>query len=299
VISIRQQALGLIAAAALARAAMGTALAAPVPVAPAAQAFSVGKFKLFALRDMQNVLPNDGKVFGKDVGPEKVADALKTAGQQTDTITLDVDALLVQTPDRVVLLDTGLGPKVGGVLMQSLDKTGVQPDQVTDILITHAHGDHVGGLVTADGKPAFPHAAIHMSATEWQWMQSMPNAKPMVDVIGPSVKTFKAGDTVIPGFTSVSLPGHTPGHVGYEITSGDQHFIDIGDIVHSSIVSLEEPIWGNGYDADLAQGRITREKELARLAGSHEQVFAPHFPFPGVGTIARTGAGYAWHPASP
>jgi hypothetical protein len=192
VISIRQQTLGLIAAAALAGVAMGSALAAPVPVAPAAQAFSVGQFKLFALRDMQNVLPNDGKVFGKDVGPEKVADVLKTADQPTDKITLDVDALLVQTPDHVVLLDTGLGPKVGGVLMQSLGKTGIQPDQVTDILITHAHGDHVGGLVTADGKPAFPHAAIHMSATEWRWMQSMPNFKPMIDAIGPSVKKHRA-----------------------------------------------------------------------------------------------------------
>ncbi|HTH97116.1 MAG TPA: MBL fold metallo-hydrolase [Stellaceae bacterium] len=275
------------------------AWAAPVPVAPAAQGFMLGKFQLFALRDMLNVLPNDGKVFGKDVGPARVADALKKLGAPTDKITLGVDALLVRTPDRVVLLDTGLGPKVGGVLMQSLAQTGIRPDQITDVLITHAHGDHVGGLMTADGKLAFPHATVHMSATEWNWMQSKPANKPIVDVIRGMVKTFTPGGEVVPGFRSVAIPGHTPGHVGYQITSAGRHLFDIGDTAHSSLISLADPAWANGYDTDTAQGRASREKILAEVAASHERIFAPHFPFPGIGTIAKAGHAYAWKPARP
>lgn len=278
-------------------AAAGAALAGPVAVKPGAQAFTLGSFKLYALRDMLNVVPNDGKVFGADVGPTEVAEILKGRGQPTDKVTLAVDALLVKTPDRVVLLDTGLGPKIGGALMQSLALTGTRPAQVTDILITHRHGDHVGGLVTRDGKPAFPRATVHISATDWDWLKADASSKPLVAAIGHAVRTFAPGSVVIPGFRSVSLAGHTAGHTGYEITSGGQKLIDVGDIAHSSIVSLKEPEWTNGYDADPVMGRATREANLARLAASRERLFAPHFPFPGVGTIRKAKTGYVWVPA--
>jgi glyoxylase-like metal-dependent hydrolase (beta-lactamase superfamily II) len=277
--------------------AAGAALAGPVAVKPGAKPFTLGAFKLYALRDMLNVVPNDGKVFGADAGPAKVSDVLKSRGQPVDKVTLAVDALLVKTPNRVVLLDTGLGPKIGGALMQSLALTGTRPAQVTDILITHRHSDHVGGLLTADGKPAFPRATVHISATDWDWLKADGGSKPLVAAIGHVVKTFKPGSVVIPGFRSVSLAGHTAGHTGYEITSGKQRLIDIGDIAHSSIVSLEEPEWTNGYDAEPVMARATREAHLARLAASRERLFAPHFPFPGVGTIRKAKTGYVWVPA--
>lgn len=274
------------------------ALATPVAIGPAATPFKLGTLRLVALRDMNNVVPNDGSIFGKDARPAAVAEVLRKAGAPTDKVTLSVDALLVEAPGRVILIDTGLGPKVGGVLMRSLALARIDPGRITDVLITHSHGDHVGGLVTATGALAFPKATIRLSSVEWTWMRgTLANAQ-LVKAIGSKVKTFAPGAIVAPGIRSVSIPGHTPGQVGYEISSNGQRLLDIGDTAHSAVVSLARPDWINGYDADAAKGRASREAQLARLAASHERVFAPHFPFPGVGTIAKSGSGYAWHPAA-
>ena len=286
-------------AAALAVAIAIPAAAAPQPVAPAATPFRLGALHLYALSDMANVVPNDNSVFGADQTPAAVAGVLKAAGAPTDHIALGVDALLVVAPGHVVLIDTGLGPKVGGVLMRSLAKTGIAPDKVTDVLITHSHGDHIGGLLTAEGKPAFPNATIHMSATEWQWLQSHKSAAPIVAAIRAQVKPFAPGGAVLPGITSVALPGHTPGHVGYRIASKGQHLLDIGDTAHSAIVSLARPDWPIGYDNDAKQGEATRAHLLGELARSHERIFAPHFSYPGVGTIVAKGNGYAFKPSLP
>lgn len=286
-------------AALLTIAAAGVAPAAPVPVAPAAHSFRLGALRLYSLRDMLNVMPNDGTVFGKDVGPAAVAAALRTTGAPADSVTLGVDALLVRGGAATVLIDTGLGAKIGGVLVASLAMAGVQPDAVTDILITHSHGDHVGGLLMADGTPAFPRARIHMSAAEWTWLRSKPAMQALATAIAPRVTTFTPGEEVVAGITAVSLAGHTPGHVGYRIVSQGRSLLDIGDSAHSAILSLGHPEWTIGYDNDAASGRGSREMLLGRLAASREQVFAPHFPFPGVGTIAHSGAGFVWKPARP
>ncbi|WP_217433726.1 MBL fold metallo-hydrolase [Caulobacter sp. S45] len=275
------------------------ALAGPQPVAPAAQSFQLGRLKLIALRDALNVTPNDGKVIGLGQNPSAIGAVLQAAGAPTDKITLGVDALLVEGGGRVMLFDTGLGPKVQGVLSQSLALAGVSPDAVTDVFITHTHGDHVGGLVTADGRLAFPRAVVRMSATEWAWMEAQSKNPALVAAITPQVRTFEPGTEVVQGVSAVAAPGHTPGHVGYEIASGPQHLFDMGDVAHSSIVSLAKPDWAIAYDTDKTEGEATRRALLTRLAASHEPVFAPHFPFPGVGRIVAAGGGFAWSPGQP
>lgn len=267
----------------------------PMQVQPAAHSFTVGKLELTSLHDIQFVFPNDGKTFGISVEPSDVSGLLRSAGAPTDRITLSVSALLVRTGHRLVLIDTGVGPKLHGALLESLHEAGVKPAAVTDVLITHSHGDHVGGLLDASGHLAFPKATIRMSSAEWTWMQTKASPE-MVQAISSRVHTFEPGAQIAPGVTSVALLGHTPGHVGYEITSEGARLLDIGDVAHSSIVSLAKPLWRMGFDNDDAFGKTTRLTTLRQLAADQEPVFAPHFPFPGVGQIEAAGDGFAWKP---
>ena len=264
--------------------------------APAAHTFSVGKLQLTALHDAQFVVANDGKTFGTGADAAATAALLRSAGAPTDRITLSVNALLVRTGKRVVLIDTGLGPKAHGALLASLREVGVKPSSVTDVLITHSHGDHVGGLLDADGHLAFPKATIRMSAAEWKWLQASKQAD-LVKAISKQVHAFEPGTNLAPGITAVSLPGHTPGHSGYDISSDGVHLLCIGDLAHSYIISLAKPQWGDAFDGDGAVAKTTRSTTLKHLADEHELVFSPHFPYPGVGTIETAGEGFAWKPA--
>jgi glyoxylase-like metal-dependent hydrolase (beta-lactamase superfamily II) len=268
----------------------------PATVAPAAHEFTLGKLKLATLHDAQFVVPNDSKTFGVGADTAAVTDVLRTAGAPTDRITLSVNALLVRMGHRVVLIDTGIGQKAHGELLGSLHEAGVKPTAVTDVLITHSHGDHTGGLVDADGHLAFPKATIRMSDAEWAFMQSKGSPE-IVKAISKKVHPFELGTQVIPGIKSVPLKGHTPGHTGYEISSGSERLLDIGDMTHSSIISLAKPQWGVQFDSDDAAAKATRAETLKQLASDQELVFSPHFPFPGVGHIEAAGSGFTWKPA--
>lgn len=268
----------------------------PAAVAPAAHEFTLGKLKLATLHDAQYIVPNDSKTFGVGADPAAVADVLRAAGAPTDRITLSVNALLVRMGHRVVLIDTGLGQKAHGALLESLHEAGVKPAAVTDVLITHSHGDHVGGLVDAENHLAFPKATIRMSSPEWEFMQSKA-APDLAKIISKKVRPFEPGAQVVPGIKSVPLKGHTPGHTGYEISSGSDHLLYIGDMAHSSIISLEKPQWGVQFDSDSATAKATRAETLKQLSSDQELVVSPHFPFPGVGHIEAAGDGFTWKPA--
>ncbi len=270
----------------------------PQTVAPEARSFMIGAIKATSLHDGGLLIPNDAKTFGVDAGAPAVTAVLTANGMPGDAIPVSINSLLVRVPGHVVVIDTGLGPKANSQLMASLALAGVAPADVTDVLITHSHGDHVGGLATADGKAAFPNAKVRMTAAEWTYMQAQPNAADLVAAITPQIATFAPGATVVPGITAISIPGHTPGHVAYEIVSGRSRLLDIGDSAHSSVISLAEPDWTMGFDGDKAVGKTSRRKLLTDLSASHEMMFAPHFPYPAIGTVAKKANGFTWAPAA-
>ncbi len=271
--------------------------------APSADVFSfkIGALDATALRDGVLLVPNDGKTFGLGRPASDVAALLKAAGQPTDILNLSIQPLLVRGEDRVLLFDAGASgiswAPQAGKLVASLRAAGVEPGQVTDIFISHSHGDHIGGLVLGSGLLSFPNATIHISAPEWKAMQAEASLAPTVAAITPKVAAFQPGAAILPGLvTAVPVTGHTPGHSAYEIASGAERLIYLGDSAHHFVVSVRKPDWTIDYDGDAPAAQASRRALFTRAAEGNLRLFAPHFPFPGVGRVRAEGDGFVWVP---
>lgn len=280
-----------------------SASSAPAAVTASADVypFKVGALDVVALRDggMSGV-PNDNKVLGVGRTPAEVAAVLTANGLPGDSFSLSVQPLLVRDGDRVVLLDAGAGASFGpsaGKLPASLAAAGVQPDEVTDVLISHSHGDHIVGLVDASGGLTFPNATIRMAAAEWAFLQANADMKALVTAITPMVQPFQPGAPALtPSISSVAINGHTPGHMGYEIKSGAESLLYVGDTVHHSVISVQRPEWRIAFDTDAPTATASREALLERAAAQNLRIYAVHFPFPGIGRVQRKAAGFVWAP---
>jgi glyoxylase-like metal-dependent hydrolase (beta-lactamase superfamily II) len=276
----------------------------PAPAAPAPEPnvfkFTIGTLPAFALRDGGLVVPNDAKTIAINKTPEDVAKLLTEAGLPTTELSLSVQPLLVQAGDRVLLFDTGAGKLMGpgaGKLAAGLQEAGVATGGVTDIFISHAHGDHVGGLLGDDGALAFPNATVHLSTAEWTSLKGMKEQAALVKAITPKVQAFKPGSELVPGVvTAVEIKGHTPGHSGYLIGSGADTLLFVGDTVHHSIISVQEPDWTIAFDGDAPTAQKSRKDVLAKNAASGQRIYAVHFPFPGLGKFAKQGERIVWVP---
>jgi glyoxylase-like metal-dependent hydrolase (beta-lactamase superfamily II) len=268
----------------------------------------IGELSATALRDGTLEFPNDNKIFGVGHTPEEVAALLSAAGQPTDKIHLGLDPLLVKSGDRVLLFDTGAGSNFGpsaGQLPQSLQEAGVDAQSVTDIFISHVHGDHVGGILNSAGALAFPNAKIHISKPEWKFFSGLKaeqaaglgvqNFDALIAAMKPQVDAFTPGAELLPGVVkAVEIKGHTPGHSGYQITSGADSLLYIGDAMHSSIISVQKPDWPMSFDSDQKTGAASRVALLADIAARGQRIYAVHFPFPGVGKVEKRGDAYVW-----
>jgi len=277
------------------------ALAPAVVNSPDVHSFRIGALQAYALRDGSMSVPNDNQAFGVGLTPQVVSAALTAAGQPGGQIPLSIQPLLVKDGDRIVLIDTGAAGEMGtqGKLMASLKATGVEPGQVTDILISHYHGDHIGGLVTKSGALAFPNATIHISAADWEVMEPYPEGEALVAAIRPKVRPFMPAELLTPSITAVTLPGHTEGHTGFEIVSGESRLLYFGDAMHSSILSVGHPEWTQAWDTDGPAGVTTREGLLERAERDDLLLYGVHFPWPGLGHVKKQGKGYAWAPLAP
>ncbi len=274
------------------------------------ESFAIGDLRAVALHDGTLDFPNDNEVFGVGRSSGEVAALLEAAGAPSDSLHLSIQPLLVKTGDRVLLFDTGAGTNLGpsaGRLADALAAAGVDPRSVTDIFISHAHGDHVGGLMNARGTLVFPNATIHLSAPAWTFLKGMDaetaskaaiaRYRDLVATITPKVVTFTPGSEIISGVVkAVDIPGHSPGHSGYLITSGQESLLYIGDALHHYVVSVQRPEWTNGFDSNPTTAAASRRTLLERTAASGQRLYAVHMPFPGIGKMEKRDGGFTWVP---
>lgn len=274
------------------------------------EAFKIGSYSAVALEDGAIHEPNDGKSFVVGQSTAEVAATLESGGAPGDHFEFSIQPLLVHAGGHVLLFDTGAGSNFGeiaGKLPAAMAAAAENPASVTDIFISHAHGDHIGGLITPAGALAFPNATIHMSVPEWKWLSGMSaeNAKKvgisqvavLVAAIRTKVVPFEPGADLLPGIVkAVEIKGHTPGHSAYRVGSDPNSLLVIGDAMHSYVVSVRKPSWKVAFDTDQQTGAASRAALVAQAATTGQRLYAEHFPFPGVGKIVEHKDGYAWAP---
>lgn len=262
----------------------------------------LGKFTVIALADGNFDMPAP-KLLHED-RPGIVKDLLGKAGYG-DTVPTSINGFLIDTGSKRVLIDTGTGGALApttGKLLDHLRAAGYEPAQIDEILITHLHPDHVGG-VTHDGKPVFPNAVLRVSAADVAyWVDDAKTAsKGAAAALAPyraagHLKTFAPGATLAPGITAVDTAGHTPGHTSYLVESDGQKLLVWGDLLHVAAVQFADPRVTIEYDSTPAQAEAQREKVFAGAANNGEWIAAAHIAFPGIGHVVKAGDAYAWRP---
>ncbi|MGW8391989.1 MBL fold metallo-hydrolase [Pseudoduganella sp. HUAS MS19] len=278
--------------------------------APGYYRMNVGDIEVTVLSDGTVDLPMDKLLHQK---PEKTAKALEHHFLQSPVET-SVNAFLVNTGTKLVLIDTGAGGLFGptlGNIVTSLKAAGYQPEQVDEIYISHLHGDHVGGLGALD-KPAFPNAVVRMDKRDADYFLSKanldnagPDAKgnfqgPINAVSGYAgkVKPFDGNTELVPGVRSTSSYGHTPGHTTYVVESKGQKLVLIGDLMHNAAVQFPDPGVTIQFDSDSKAALAQRKAAFAEAAKQGYWMGASHLPFPGVGHLRAEGKGYKFFPVN-
>ena len=251
-------------------------------------------------------------ILGLDPGVARDLIATAAAATGADPLVLPVRAFLIRAGGRLVLVDTGSGTTKGpsmGQLPASLAAMGVAPGDIAAVLMTHMHLDHAGGLIDEAGRRAFPEAELILHEAEARFCLDTPPDKldarsrrhvelqrRAVAAYGRNVRRVADGP-VLPGIAAELAPGHTPGHTSFIVGTPEQHAIVLGDIVHLAAVQLARPDTAMIYDVDPQLAARTRHAVLARAAAARALVLGAHLPAPGMGFIARDGAGYRFDPA--
>lgn len=276
--------------------------------APAFHRTMVGDVEITALGDGTIALPATKLLHGPSVG-KRLADA-----HLGETVETSVNAFVVNIGERLVLVDAGTGTLMGptlGRLVVNLRAAGYAPEQVDDVLVTHAHPDHVGGLVS-DGRRVFPNATVHLEDTEAAYWLSPERGAAAPDAVRPffagavaslspyaeagRLDRFSPGATPVPGIRTLASHGHTAGHTVYVVESRGQTLWLIGDLIHVGDVQFPAPRTTIGFDTDEPAAAATRIRLFRMAARTGVLIGAAHLPFPGFGRIARDGDAFRWMP---
>ena len=281
--------------------------------APGFCKFRIGEFVVTALHE--GVLVRDRPAsFVTNATDEEVGEAYATAGMNRDKLTITFNALAVKTHDKLVLIDTGLGefgPPSTGQLLGNLTAAGYKVEDVTTIIISHFHADHILGLIRKDGQLTFPNADIFVPEKEWDFwmddakMEAAPEAarenfglcRKVFGALAGKVRRYAGDSEILSGFTAVRANGHTPGMSAIRISSGGETMMFVADITNNPLVFIRHPDWIAAFDMDPVETIATRKRILDLAAAEKMRVSFYHAPFPATGFIAKNGTGYEFLPA--
>jgi glyoxylase-like metal-dependent hydrolase (beta-lactamase superfamily II) len=244
--------------------------------------------------------------FLSNIGTAEAARMQHDAGQQEPSA-IHINCYVVRGAGRTILIDAGAGGirQWGGRLIANLSHAGIDPSAIDTILLTHAHPDHVGGLVNTAGHVTFPHAELVVHRREVAFWQDDANlsragerargnfliARQVFDGYRDRLRLFDKGD-VLPGIRAMPLPGHTDGHTGYVVESGDQGLLVWGDIVHFPHIQIKRPDVSIAFDQDSTQAATTRSRLLDQVSAERLSIAGMHLGEPGFARITRTKGEY-------
>ena len=272
--------------------------------------FKLGAFEVTVLSDGTRPVEKPETIFGTNQEPATVAGLLTDNFLPTDKALFQFSPVAVNTGSDIILFDTGNGEggREGGVgrTRATLEASGISPDAVTVVVLTHMHGDHINGITEA-GSPAYPNARYVTAQAEYDFWSSADRVgtpaegghKGVVEKIVPLAEKFTFigdGGEVVSGINGMAAFGHTPGHMIYNIESEGRRLVLTADTANHFVLSLQRPDWEVRFDADKAAAAATRKSVFGMLAADRVPFIGYHMPFPSVGYIEAMGEGFRFVP---
>lgn len=272
--------------------------------------FKIGTFGVTVISDGIRVAEKPQETFGTNQSPEAVADLLKANFLPTDKFVNGFSPTLIDTGSDLVLFDTGMGEggrEAGaGQLLQGITAAGYTPDQVSVVVLTHMHGDHINGVMEA-GAPAFKNARYVAGQVEYDfWKDEARVGTPaenghkgvLKNVVPLAEKMTFIGDggEVVPGITGMAAFGHSPGHMVFKVESEGKGLVLTADTANHFVLSLQRPDWEVRFDMDKAKAAAARKTVFDMIATDRLPFVGYHMPFPAVGFIEKHEQGYRFVP---
>jgi glyoxylase-like metal-dependent hydrolase (beta-lactamase superfamily II) len=291
--------------------------------APGWYRYKVGSTEITVATDGKSTfkLPD---TFVTNASKDKVNEALAAAHMEKDMMTIPYSPIAVNTGSKLVVIDTGTGEKnfettkgTSGQFHGNLKASGIDRNNVDVVIISHFHGDHINGLLTADNQPAFKNAEIMVPSVEWKYFMDdaemgkqtsdrmkgvFANARRVFDTLKRKVTPYEPGKELVPGITSVATYGHTPGHNSHIVSSSGKTVYVQADVTNNPLLFARNPGFHAFFDQIPDMAEATRRKVYDMLVADKMMVQGFHYPFPCVAYVEKAGDGYReipvpWNPS--